>query len=108
MTKKIVEMAVKEVQELWEKAKYLVCDYTELSEEDVLTSNREECVDARYILVGIMGEYLTDEEIAKLSGLTRECCNKIRNGMKVKFMRFSFRCLYQSVKGMMMEMRNEE
>lgn len=96
-------MAVKEVQELWEKAKYLVCDYTELSEEDVLTSNREECVDARYILIGVLAEYLTDEEIAKLSGLTRSCCNKIRNGMRMRLSRFSFHCFFHSVNGLVKE-----
>lgn len=82
---------------IYEQVRWLVCDYTEISEEEMLTSNREECVDARYILVGVLSQYLTDEEIAKQSGLTRSCCNKIRNGMKAKLTRFSFRCLYESV-----------
>lgn len=87
------------VKELYEKARWLVCDYTEIDERDVITSNREVCVDARYILVGVLSEYLTDEEIAKQSGLTRACCNKIRNGMRAKMTRYSFRCMFQSIKG---------
>lgn len=91
-------MATKIVKELYAQTLYLVCDYTELSEDDVLTSNREECVDARYIIVSVLGEWLTDDEIAKLTGLTRSGCNKMRNGMQVKLTRFSFRALYESVK----------
>lgn len=87
------------VKELYEKIKRIVCDYAELLEADILNSNREECVNARYIMVGLLGEYLTDDEIAKLSGLTRACANKIRNGMRARLNRFSFRCLYNSVKG---------
>lgn len=86
------------IKRLYDQTLWLVCDYTELNVDDIYNSNREECVDARYILVGILTDYLTDEEIAKLSGLTRACCNKIRNGMATKLKRLSFRCLYSSVK----------
>lgn len=91
-------------KELYDKVKYLVSDYAELSEDDILTSNKEECVNARYIMIGILGDYLTDEEIARCTGLTRACANKIRNGMRAKMNRFSFRCLYESVK---ITIRNE-
>lgn len=86
------------IKQLFDQTLWLVCDYTELNVEDIHHSNREECVDARYILVGILTDYLTDDEIAKLSGLTRACCNKIRNGMTAKLKRLSFRCLFRSVK----------
>lgn len=91
------------VKELWLQTQWLVCNYTEIEEKDIMSSNREECVDARYILVGVVSEWLTDEEIAKQSGLTRACCNKIRNGMKAKMRRLSFRCLYESVRCAMKE-----
>lgn len=92
-------MVKKELTKLYDQVLYLVCDYSELEKTEVLTSNREECVDARYILVGVLSEYLTDDEISRLSGLTRACANKIRNGMRAKLNRFSFRCLYNSVNG---------
>lgn len=92
-----------EITRLYDQVMYLVCDYSELGKEDVLLSNREECVNARYILVGVLGDYLTDDEIAKLTGLTRACANKIRNGMRARQNRFSFRCLYNSVKGALKE-----
>lgn len=88
---------------LFNEVKFLVCDYSELPEQEILSSNREECVDARYIMVGVLTDYLTDDEIARFSGLTRACCNKIRNGMRAKFNRFSFRCLYNSVKSAIKE-----
>lgn len=91
------------VKVLFNEVKYLVSDYSELSDQEILSSNREECVDARYIMVGVLTDYLTDDEIARFSGLTRACCNKIRNGMRAKLNRFSFRCLYNSVKGAVKE-----
>ena len=87
----------KDLLKLYEQIKYLVCDYSELNENEVLLSNREECVDARYIMVGVLSNYFTDDEIAKFTGLTRACANKIRNGMKAKMSRLSFRSLYYSV-----------
>lgn len=96
------------VKMLYEQTRWLVCDYTEIEEHDILTSNREECVDARYIMIGVLSEYLTDDEIAKQSGLTRACCNKIRNGVRAKLGRFSFRCLYQSVLGAIKEWYESE
>lgn len=83
---------------LYSQVMWLVSDYTELNENEIITSNREECVDARYILVGVLSSYLTDDEIARISGLTRACANKIRNGMKARMGRFSFRCLHESVR----------
>lgn len=97
-----------ELSRLYDQTMFLVCDYSELSEKEVLTSNKEECVDARYILAGVLSEYLTDEEIARLTGLTRACANKIRNGMRAKLNRFSFRCLYNSVKGAIKEWYENE
>ena len=96
-------MAVKEIKEMWEHTKGLVCVYSGVKEEDLLTSNKEDCVDARYILIGVLAEYLTDDEISKLSGLTRSCCNKIRNGMRMRLSRFSFRCFFYSVNGLVKE-----
>lgn len=87
----------KAIKRLYDQTLWLVSDYTELQHSEILQSNREECVDARYILIGVLGEYLTDEELAQLTKLTRSCCNKIRNGMKAKMYRYSFRCLFNSV-----------
>lgn len=83
---------------LYEQVEWLVCDYTELDKDSVLQCNREECVDARYILVSVACEYLTDDEVSRYSGLTRACVNKIRNGVKHKLRRYSFRCMHESVK----------
>lgn len=98
----------KAIKRLYDQTLWLVSDYTELQQNEILKSNKEECVDARYILAGILSDYLTDDEIARFTGLTRACCNKIRNGMIAKLSRFSFRCLYNSVKGAIKEWYENE
>lgn len=61
-----------------------VTEVTELSCKEILYSRREECVDARYILVGVLCERLTDSDIAKLSGWKRQTVNHIRNGLDAR------------------------
>lgn len=40
-----------------------VCRHTGVGELDMIESNKEECVDARYILIYFLSKYLTDEDI---------------------------------------------
>lgn len=79
----------------YKRVKDIVCEIAEV-DESLFTSNKESCVDARYILVSILCGFFTDDEIAKLTGLSRSCANKIRNGARSRLSRFSFRCLYNS------------
>lgn len=52
-----------------------VCRHTGVGELDMIESNKEECVDARYILIYFLSKYLTDEDISKNTGLTRQHCS---------------------------------
>lgn len=88
---------MKAIQELYEKMLWLVCDYAELPADEVLNSNREECVNARCALVKVLSEWMTDEEIAKYTGLTRAGVNKLRNGARERMRRYSFKCLVECV-----------
>lgn len=57
-----------------------VCEITELSGEKVCKSNLEECVDARYVVIAVLSEKLSDKQIAEVSGWSVQLVNKAKNG----------------------------
>jgi hypothetical protein len=65
-----------------------VAEMTEISLEKMRKSNMEECVDARYLLVAILSERLSDRQIAQLGGWSVQLVNKAKN-------RFHERCRYR-------------
>lgn len=75
----------------------LVCRVTRVSPDEIFKSNREEIVDARYILLYKLSEYFTDIEMAKMCGVSRELTNKVRRSFEPKLKKFSFRCKYSEV-----------
>ena len=77
--------------------KRAVSEESGLDEEQILHSNREDCVDARYVLVHSLCLYLTDGEVGRLTGLSNACVNKIRNAFCPKLKKFSVRCLNESI-----------
>lgn len=56
-----------------------VCELTEISVDNVLHSNREECVDARYIVIAVLSERMSDRQIAEVSGWSIQLVNKAKN-----------------------------
>lgn len=86
-----------DLKEFYQESKNIVCRVTGTDGKRLFCCNKEECVDARYILVAVMSKYLTDDEISRTTGISRSCANKIRNGFKGKMQKFSFRCMYHSV-----------
>lgn len=79
------------MKELYQTVMSAVCRHTGIREDNVLGSNREECVDARYILIHILALFLTDEEIAGQTKLPRQSVNRIRNRFAVKMNKWSIR-----------------
>lgn len=65
-----------------------VCEMTELSSEKVCKSNLEECVDARYAVIAVLSEQLSDKQIAEVSGWSVQLICKARNS-------FHKRCKYR-------------
>ena len=65
-----------------------VCEMTGLSVEKVCKSNLEECVDARYVVIAVLSEKLSDKQIAEVSGWSVQLVNKAKNG-------FHKRCNYR-------------
>lgn len=66
-----------------------VCKETGVCETDLIHSNSEESVDARYILIHLLSQRLTDTQISNLTTLTRQSVNKIRNNFQYKIQKWS-------------------
>lgn len=63
-----------------------VCRELQVRRTDLWTCNREECVDARTVLCTILGEWgLTDTDISRRFGLTRQGVNKLRNAFRMRY-----------------------
>lgn len=77
-----------------------VCENTQLSCEKVCKSNLEECVDARYLVIAVLSEKLSDKQIAEVSGWSVQLVNKARNAFvnRCKF-RWGLKELYKAVSG---------
>ena len=75
-----------------------VSDVTELDKKLILHSNKEECVDARYVLISVLSERLSDRQIAEVSGLSQQLVNKARNAFvdRCKF-RWGLKELYKEL-----------
>ena len=56
-----------------------VCRSLELDRESVMHSNKEECVDARYVVIAVLSERLSDRQIAEVSGWSVQLVNKAKN-----------------------------
>lgn len=56
-----------------------VCKGTELDTDSLKSSNREECVDARYLVIAILSEKLSDKQISEVSGWSVQLVNKAKN-----------------------------
>lgn len=74
--------------EFYENILGKVCELTELSVEKVCKSNLEECVDARYVVIAVLSEKLSDKQIADVSGWSVQLVNKAKNS-------FHKRCQYR-------------
>lgn len=80
--------------ELYQAMTAAVCRHTGVSEVDMIESNKEECVDARYILVYFLAQFLTDDEISRQTSLKRQSINHIRNNFECKMQKWSVKsCL---------------
>ena len=67
------------IKDLYQTVVGVVCNITEINEIDILHSNKEECADARFLLVKALSYKLTDNEIASLINRTRQGVNSIKN-----------------------------
>lgn len=76
----------------------IVEETTGIGAKEMLTSNCEECVDARHILVYVLGNRgFSDTQIARYTKLTRPCVCMIRNNFKYRKKRYFVNLHYQMV-----------
>ena len=68
--------------ELFNEILSKVAEVTELDKESILHSNKEECTDARYVVVAVLTERLSDRQIAEVSGWSIQLVNKAKNSFK--------------------------
>lgn len=75
-----------------------VCKAMELDADSVKYSNKEECVDARYLVIAVLSERLSDRQIADVSGWSYQLVNKARNTFhnRCKY-RFGLKELYKEL-----------
>ena len=67
------------ITELYQKVVGVVIMVTGINENDILHSNREECADARCLLVRVLSDKLSDKETGVLIGRTRQGVSFIRS-----------------------------
>ena len=84
--------------ELYNQAVACVLKHTEIGESALMKSNREECVDARSLLVCALSRYgFTDAEVAELMGVTRQCVQKLRCSLDLRKRKWSVRTNWQRI-----------
>lgn len=76
-------------KDLYQTINCIVCRHTGIELPALISSNKEECVDARYILVHFLAQFLTDDEISRQMSLKRQSINHIRNNFECKLQKWS-------------------
>lgn len=85
-------------EELYLEILRVVEEVTGIDAASMLTSNCEEQVDARHILVNVLSSYgFSDTRISGLTKLTRPCICIIRNNFKYRIKRYFVNLYYESV-----------
>lgn len=85
-------------EELFVEVLTIVSDITSLDATEILRSNREECVDARHILIYTLSvRGFSDCKIAALMKITRPAVCMARNSFKYRRKRYFVNLHYQEV-----------
>lgn len=79
---------------------YMTCMELKVNREYLWTCNREECVDARSVICMTLSEWgLTDNDISRRFGITRQGVNKLKNSFRFRHkQKWSVRMAYKAVK----------
>ena len=80
----------------------VVSSYFQVDKSKVLSCNEEDCVNARFCLIYLLCEKYHDSDIAKVSGLSKSCINKIRNYTSYKLEDYSFRICIKSIRQLLL------
>lgn len=86
------------MKELYNTILKTVCDICEVSQSNIFDSNKEEIVDAIYLLIYILSLNLTDIEISKISGVSKSLVSKVRNNFHIRSKKYSLKYKTEKVK----------
>lgn len=82
-----------------------VAEVTELDKESILNSNKEECTDARYILIQLLFKMgFTDTEVSERMGCSRQSINYAKNHFEERLGKWSVRVNYEKNRKIITEM----
>lgn len=84
--------------EYWQVCLNEVESVTVLTGKDILNGRTEECADARYILVYFLALRLTDNEIAKVSGMSRQRVNYLKLHFNLNYSKWSIKNKVQTIR----------
>lgn len=84
--------------ELFNEILSRVSEVTELGSEEILKSNKEECTDARYILIQLLFKMgFTDTEVSERMGCSRQSINYAKSHFDGRLVKWSVRTNYQDL-----------
>lgn len=66
-------------KEIFNEVLAKVAEVMDVERVDVLRCNREECVDARYVVIAVLSVRFSDRVIAEMGGWSVQLVNKARN-----------------------------
>lgn len=68
--------------EIYKDVLQVVASVTGISETGIIYSNKEECANARYLLVRYLAKIFSDTEIASLTNRTKQAVGSMRRNAK--------------------------
>lgn len=74
-----------------------VSTFYDITNQELLTSNKADCVDARYSAINMLCDKYTDYDINRATKLSKSCINKIRNNFRDKIKNPYFRENYRKL-----------
>lgn len=75
-----------------------VAEVTEIDSDNILHSNKEECVDARYVLIQLLFKMgFTDTEVSERMGCSRQSVNYAKNHFEERLGKWSVRTNYRDL-----------
>jgi len=75
-----------------------ICKHTGFSEEQLLHDRHELTTDARHLLLHLLGERLTNQDIVNVTSLPKQTVSRLLNGYQLRAkQKFSLRCLEAEV-----------
>lgn len=87
------------MREFYQNVMAVVCRHTGFNEPQLLHDRHEIVTDARHLLVHLLGEKLTNQEIVHATGLLKQTVSRLMNGYAVRYkQKFSLRCLEADVR----------